>query len=161
MIFTPFFLKHFAPCPYIETNKNIILTRGGNSFLTWMKKILLKPMLMTSCGMSSKRNYHCWCKCFPRILFLPHHPLIELYFGWRLLIAWRAVIYHCTLSFLTACLYSKHTASWDVMSFFLLVFFVFFFDWAHIRVGKGPNESLRVHLKGRKRYKHSVLCLML
>lgn len=62
------------PCPLIETNTNIIPTGGGNSSLTWMIKILLKPLIMTSCGMRSKCNYHCWCKHFPRILFWLHRP---------------------------------------------------------------------------------------
>lgn len=43
---TPFSISNFSPpsqrsarCPLTDTNTNIIPTRGGNSFLTWMIKI--------------------------------------------------------------------------------------------------------------------------
>ena len=58
-----------ALCPFTDTNTNIIPTRGGNSFLTWMIKIFLKSMIMTSCGMGSKHNYCCCCKCFLLLYF--------------------------------------------------------------------------------------------
>lgn len=70
------FPQRSALCPLTDTNTNIIPTGGGNSFLTWMIKIFLKSMIMTSCGMGSKHNYCRWCKCFPplRYFLLPLCP---------------------------------------------------------------------------------------
>lgn len=115
--------RHSALCPLTDTNTNIIPTRGGNSFLTWMIKIFFKSMVMTSCGMGSKHNYCCCCKCF-----------LWLYFcctvrNW--IVIWMEEVVdslkgsdlplgRCTLSSQTACLFSKHTASWEVMSSFFV-----------------------------------------
>lgn len=66
-----------ARCPLTDTNTNIIPTRGGNSFLTWMIKIFfLKSMLMASSGRGSKQNYWSCCKCF--LLLYLQQSVIEL-----------------------------------------------------------------------------------
>lgn len=72
--------------------------------------------------------------------------VIELCLGWRrLVIACGPVIYPSTLSSQTACLYSKHIASWDMMFLYFFLFFVC--DWTALWARNGLIESLPVHLE--------------
>lgn len=110
-----------ALCPPSDTNINIISTRGGNSFISWMIKIFLKSMLMTSCAMGSKHNYCCCCKCFLFLYFCcTGHNWIGFFGRGRLLIACRAVIYHRATAHSHAKLfwYSEHRLT----AFFLICF---------------------------------------